>query len=82
MALMITNDCISCDACREECPDDAIFEDSPIYIIDPDRCSECIGDYAEPACIVVCPTDCIILDPDNIETAEELRLKHEQSSEV
>ncbi|MBQ3674405.1 MAG: ferredoxin, partial [Campylobacter sp.] len=27
MALMITKDCICCDACREECPDGAIFED-------------------------------------------------------
>lgn len=78
MSLMITKDCISCDACREECPDEAIYEDDPTYMIDPDRCSECISDYAEPACIVVCPVDCIIPDPDNIETPEELKFKHEQ----
>ncbi|EQC2204321.1 YfhL family 4Fe-4S dicluster ferredoxin, partial [Campylobacter coli] len=31
MALLITKDCVCCDACREECPDEAIYEHSPIY---------------------------------------------------
>ncbi|EPP7039921.1 YfhL family 4Fe-4S dicluster ferredoxin, partial [Campylobacter coli] len=25
MALLITKDCVCCDACREECPDEAIY---------------------------------------------------------
>ncbi len=78
MALMIKDDCIACDACREECPTEAIEENDPIYIIDPDRCTECVGFYDEPQCIAVCPVDCIVLDPDNIETAEELKFKYEQ----
>lgn len=76
MSLLITKDCISCDACREECPDEAIYDNDPIYVIDPDLCSECIGDFSEPACIVACPVDCIIPDPDNVESIDELRLKH------
>ena len=78
MALMIKDDCIACDACREECPTEAIEENDPIYIIDPDRCTECVGFYDEPQCIAVCPVDCIVLDPDNIESAEELKFKYKQ----
>ncbi|ENZ8191367.1 ferredoxin, partial [Campylobacter jejuni] len=55
MSLLITKDCVCCDACREECPDEAIYENSPIYVIDPDLCSECVNDFSEPACIVACP---------------------------
>ena len=43
MSLLITKECISCDACREECPNEAIFEDEPIYIIDADRCCEFVS---------------------------------------
>ena len=82
MALMITKDCICCDACREECPDGAIFEDDPIYMIDPDRCCECVNDYSELACIVVCPVECIVADPDNIETLEELKFKYNHISDM
>ena len=78
MSLLITDECIACDACRDECPNDAIEEADPIYIIDPDRCTECVGHYDEPACISVCPVDCITPDPDNIESAEELNFKFKQ----
>lgn len=78
MALMINDECIACDACREECPNEAIDADDPFYVIDPDRCTECIGYYDEPNCIPVCPVDAIIPDPDNIENIEELRYKSEQ----
>lgn len=81
MSLMITEDCIACDACREECPNSAIEEGDPIYVIDPDMCTECMGYDDEPACLLVCPVDCIIPDPDNIESAEELRLKFQQLQE-
>jgi len=78
MSLMITDECIACDACREECPTEAIEEGDPIYIIDPDRCTECVGFYDEPACIAVCPVECIVVDPDNMESIAELKLKFEQ----
>jgi ferredoxin len=54
---------------------DAIEEDDPIYIIEPELCTECIGVYSEPACICVCPVDCIISDKDNMENVAELKLK-------
>ncbi|MBD3807176.1 MAG: YfhL family 4Fe-4S dicluster ferredoxin [Epsilonproteobacteria bacterium] len=78
MALMIGDDCIACDACREECPNEAIEENEPIYFIDPDRCTECVGYYDEPSCIAVCPVDCIVPDPNNVENTDELIFKYEQ----
>jgi ferredoxin len=81
MALIIKDECIACDACREECPNDAIEEGDPIYIIEPARCTECIGHYEEPACVEVCPVDCIVLDPDNTETLAELKFKVKQLEE-
>ncbi|MDP3465948.1 MAG: ferredoxin, partial [Sulfuricurvum sp.] len=48
---------------------------------DPDRCTECVGTYDEPACIAVCPVDCIIPDKDNVETMQELQYKHKQLTE-
>lgn len=75
MSLIITDECIACDACRDECPNTAIEEGDPIYIIDSDLCTECVGSYAEPACVEVCPVDCIIIDTDNRETMEELQFK-------
>lgn len=71
-------ECIACDACREECPNSAIEEGDPVYVIDPDRCTECVGHYDEPACISVCPVDCIGPDPDNVETVAELTFKYKQ----
>ncbi len=78
MSLLITDECIACDACREECPNEAIEEGDPIYIIEPDLCTECVGSYDEPQCIEVCPVDCIIVDKNNQETIQELQIKFEQ----
>jgi ferredoxin len=78
MALIITDDCINCDVCEPECPNEAIFEGAEIYEIDPSKCTECVGHYDEPQCQVVCPVDCIPLDPDNEETKEELQAKYEK----
>ncbi len=75
MALLITEECIACDACVDECPNEAISEGDPIYVIDADRCTECVGHYDEPACVAVCPVDSIKLDPDTQETLEELKFK-------
>ncbi|MCH5322681.1 MAG: YfhL family 4Fe-4S dicluster ferredoxin [Helicobacter sp.] len=78
MSLMINEECIACDACREECPNDAIDEGDPYYTIDPERCTECVGFYDEPACLSACPIDAIVPDPDNVESVEELKFKHAQ----
>jgi ferredoxin len=78
VALLITDECINCDVCEPECPNEAIAMGEEIYEIDPDRCTECVGHYDEPQCVEVCPVDCIPKDPDHEETEEELMLKYEQ----
>ena len=77
MALMITDECINCDVCEPECPNSAISPGDEIYEIDPDRCTECVGHYDTPQCVEVCPVDCIPVDPDRVESREELQLKYE-----
>lgn len=61
MALKITDECINCDVCEPECPNDAIHQGADIYEIDPNRCTECVGHFDEPQCRQVCPVDCIPL---------------------
>jgi ferredoxin len=61
MALKITEECINCDVCEPECPNDAIYQGEAIYEIDPNRCTECVGHFDEPQCRQVCPVDCIPL---------------------
>lgn len=78
MALMINEDCTACDACVLECPNDAISVGDPIYVIDALRCTECVGAHDEPQCQLVCPPDCIVPNPDYLETPEELQTKYEQ----
>lgn len=75
MALYITDDCINCDVCEPECPNDAISMGEEIYIIDPDRCTQCVGHYDTPQCQEVCPVDCIPLDPKHVETEAQLQKK-------
>jgi ferredoxin len=54
MALMITSLCSACDACLSECPNHAITAGRP-YVIDPDKCTECVGFFDTPQCVDVCP---------------------------
>lgn len=61
MALKITEECINCDVCEPECPNDAIFQGPEIYEINPSLCTECVGHFEEPQCRQVCPVDCIPL---------------------
>jgi ferredoxin len=60
MAMKITDECISCGACEPECPVEAITEGDEIYEINADTCVECEGYHDSPACIDVCPVDCIV----------------------
>ncbi len=77
MALYINEDCTCCDACVLECPNEAIRAETPIYVIDPERCTECVGAFDEPQCQLVCPPDCIAADPDRRESPEELQAKYD-----
>ena len=76
MALMINENCTACDACVEPCPNQAISPGAP-YVIDPMRCTECVGAEEEPQCIAVCPSACIIPNPDWRESEEELQAKYD-----
>lgn len=78
MALMITDECINCDVCEPVCPNKAIYQGESIFEIDPLRCTECVGHFDVPQCVAVCPVDCIPLNPDVVETREELLLKYEK----
>ena len=77
MALFITDECINCDVCEPECPNEAIAPGEEIYVIDPKLCTECVGHYDTPQCKEVCPVDCILVDPEHEETREELTAKYE-----
>ena len=77
MALRITDQCINCDVCEPECPNQAIHMGPEVYVIDWHRCTECVGHFDAPQCREVCPVDCIPLDPEHEETREELLAKYD-----
>ena len=70
MAYYISDECISCGACEPECPNQAIYEGDTVYIIDHDKCTECIGAFRSSRCAQVCPVDAC--HPDHRETREQL----------
>lgn len=77
MSLLISDECINCDVCEPECPNSAIAQGDEIYEIDPNLCTECVGHFDEPQCIEVCPVDCILKDPENPETEDQLQAKYQ-----
>ena len=72
MALMITDECINCDVCEPECPNEAISQGEEYYQIDPELCTECVGHHDTSQCVEVCPVDCIPLDPTRVESRDTL----------
>lgn len=69
MAVKITDTCISCDACLDECPVEAIVDNDEnptgedIYYVYADKCVECVDFHDTPACAEACPTEgCIVWD--------------------
>ncbi len=78
MALMITDECINCDVCEPECPNDAIFMGEEIYEINPELCTECVGHFETSQCVEVCPVECIPINPQRVETREQLMAKYEK----
>jgi len=87
MSTTITSECINCGACEPECPNTAIYgggvewelngQVSPaiaqdIYYIVPSKCTECVGFHDHEACAAVCPVDCCVPDPNNLETQSVL----------
>ena len=54
MAYKITDDCIKCSICVDECPVEAILEDEEKYVIDEEKCTDC------GSCANACPSEAII----------------------
>jgi len=78
LALLITDECINCDVCEPECPNGAISQGEDIYVIAPEKCTECVGHYDTPQCAEVCPIDCIVPNPGVQESKEQLQEKYLQ----
>ena len=90
MSTMITAECINCGACEPECPNTAIYEGgaryeaggtshdalaTEIYYIVPDKCTECVGFFDQEQCAAVCPVDCCVPNPHDVESEEQLLAK-------
>jgi ferredoxin len=75
VAYKISDECLSCGVCEPECPNQAISMGDAHFVIDPDRCTECVGFFDQPQCVSVCPNESIALDPDRKESKEDLLAK-------
>ena len=72
MAFIITEECINCGACEPECPNQAISAGEERYVIDHNKCTECVGHFDSSQCAAVCPVDACVADPENRETKDQL----------
>ena len=69
MSVIIDDTCITCDACLQQCPVNAIVDDlnnptgNKRYYVAPEKCIECVGVYDDPQCAAICPSiGCITWD--------------------
>lgn len=65
---MITEECVNCGACERMCPSGGISYGEGTFVIDPSRCTECVGFHHTQQCARVCPVDCCVIDSNNVET--------------
>lgn len=72
MATLIVDDCINCGACEPVCPNKAIKAGEALFVIDPRRCTECVGFHATEQCAAVCPVEACLPDPDREESEATL----------
>jgi ferredoxin len=75
MAYRINDDCISCGACESECPNKAISEGKTGYVIDPAKCTECVGSHKTQQCAAICPVSAAVPDEAHKESHEQLMEK-------
>jgi ferredoxin len=78
LAYKITEECINCGACEPECPNQAISAGDTIYVIDSDKCTECVGSHDSSQCAAVCPVDSCVPDPDHVEDKDALLAKYKK----
>ena len=72
MVVKISDECLLCGACEAECPNKAIGEGPTSYVVNPERCTECVGSYQEPQCVQACPVSAIAIDKNCQESQDEL----------
>jgi ferredoxin len=79
MAMVIREDCINCGSCEPACPNEAISAGDTVYLIDRERCTECVGAFDHPQCVDACPIEgCIATDADHLESKETLLARYQQ----
>ncbi len=54
MAYRITDECISCGVCLDECSASAISEGEEKYVVETNECTDC------GSCSEVCPVDAVV----------------------
>ena len=62
MALQIVDLSVNCWACVDVCPNQAVVEDVPHFLINEQACTECLGDHAEAQCAAICPIEGAIVN--------------------
>jgi ferredoxin len=62
MALKIIESCVNCWACEPLCPNKAIVEAKPHFLVDARKCTECLGEFAEAQCAAICPIEGAIVN--------------------
>ena len=77
MTLKINDECTLCAACEEECPNEAITQpdEDELFVIDPAKCTECVGFFDVEQCIDVCPADAVEMDVEEDEATLIARAK-------
>lgn len=67
MTVRIVENCVTCGACAWECPNEAISPGDPHPVVEDNLCTECYGFFGEAQCVVVCPVDAIVVNPEPVE---------------
>ena len=60
--MRIIQSCTNCCACEALCPSKAIYAAKPHFLIDAGKCSECLGEFADPQCASICPIEGAIVN--------------------
>lgn len=59
MGYKITDECVSCGTCVDECPSNAIVEENSTYVIKQDLCKVAKGEKCGK-CKDICPVEAVI----------------------
>jgi ferredoxin len=71
MAYMVNENCVACGLCQPECPNGAISDGETTSVIDPKKCTECVGAYEFSRCSSICSVNACVPDPSHREPREQ-----------